>query len=52
MNTRHLIGIDIGTSGLKCALIDEAGQLRAAAFREYTPVCHSPAGPSKTLTSG
>jgi xylulokinase len=32
-----LLGIDIGTSGLKCALIDEAGQLRAVAVREYVP---------------
>ncbi len=33
----HLLGIDIGTSGLKCVLIDDGGQLRASAFREYTP---------------
>ena len=37
MKRIHLLGIDIGTSGLKCVLIDEAGQLRATAFREYTP---------------
>src|SRR5512141_2953830 len=37
MTSVHLLGIDIGTSGLKCVLIDEAGQLRASAFREYTP---------------
>ena len=37
MYLRHLIGIDIGTSGLKASLIDEAGQHRAAAFREYAP---------------
>ena len=36
MKSVHLLGIDIGTSGLKCVLIDEAGQLRASAFREYT----------------
>jgi xylulokinase len=37
MKPRYLIGIDIGTSGLKCALIDDSGHLRASAFREYTP---------------
>jgi len=37
MKPRYLIGIDIGTSGLKCVLIDEAGQLRAAAYRAYAP---------------
>ena len=37
MSTSHLIGIDIGTSGLKCVLIDDAGQPRASAFREYSP---------------
>ncbi len=37
MTNAYLLGIDIGTSGLKCVLIDEAGQLRASAFREYTP---------------
>ncbi len=37
MSTPHLLGIDIGTSGLKGVLIDEAGQLRAAAYREYAP---------------
>jgi xylulokinase len=33
----HLLGIDIGTSGLKCVLIDEAGTLVASALREYAP---------------
>jgi xylulokinase len=37
VNSVHLLGVDIGTSGLKCVLIDEVGQLRASAFREYTP---------------
>ena len=37
MNSVYLLGIDIGTSGLKCVLIDEAGQLCASAFREYAP---------------
>jgi len=37
MHTVHLRGIDIGTSGLKCVLIDDAGQLRALTFREYAP---------------
>jgi xylulokinase len=42
MNNIHLLGIDIGTSGLKCVLIDEAGQLRASAFREYAPELPQP----------
>jgi xylulokinase len=33
----YLLGLDIGTSGLKCVLIDEVGQLCASSFREYTP---------------
>ena len=37
MHTVHLRGIDIGTSGLKCVLINDAGQLRALTFREYAP---------------
>lgn len=37
MTLRYFLGVDIGTSGLKCVLIDEAGQLRVSAFREYTP---------------
>ncbi len=37
MPSIHLLGIDIGTSSLKCVLIDDAGQLCAAAFREYSP---------------
>jgi xylulokinase len=37
MARQTLLGIDLGTSGLKCVLIDEAGQLLASAFREYTP---------------
>jgi len=43
MILRHLLGIDIGTSGLKCVLIDEAGRLCASAFREYTPDLPQPA---------
>jgi len=34
---RDLLGIDIGTSGLKCVLIDEAGQLLASSVCEYKP---------------
>ena len=37
MSSHYLVGIDIGTSGLKCSLIDDVGQLRASAFREYAP---------------
>ena len=32
-----LLGIDIGTSGLKCVLIDRDGQVLGQAFRAYTP---------------
>lgn len=32
---KHLIGIDIGTSGVKTILVDESGQLVATAFEEY-----------------
>lgn len=37
MQNIHLLGIDIGTSGVKCVLIDETGHLCATAFREYAP---------------
>jgi xylulokinase len=37
MTPRLLLGLDIGTSSLKCVLIDEAGQLITSAFREYAP---------------
>ncbi len=35
---RYLLGIDIGTSGLKCVLVDRAGQMQGLAFRSYTPI--------------
>ena len=37
---RHLIGIDIGTSGIKTIIVDERGGLAARAFEEiplHTP---------------
>jgi xylulokinase len=37
MTLRYLLGIDIGTSSLKCVLIAEMGQLLATSFREYAP---------------
>ncbi len=37
MTSRLLVGIDIGTSGLKCVLIDGTGHILASASREYTP---------------
>jgi xylulokinase len=40
MNTLYnpyLLGIDLGTSGLKCVLIDRVGQVVANAYREYMP---------------
>jgi xylulokinase len=33
----YLLGIDIGTSGLKCVLVDGAGQVLGQAFRPYAP---------------
>ena len=35
MSTRHVIGIDIGTSGCKTILVDEAGAVVAAKTLEY-----------------
>ena len=32
-----LLGIDIGTSGLKCVLVDSGGQVLEHAFRPYAP---------------
>lgn len=34
---KHLLGIDIGTSGLKCILIDQSGRALGYASREYAP---------------
>jgi len=33
-----LLGIDLGTSSVKCVLVSETGQVLAAAQREY-PIC-------------
>lgn len=40
MTTELLLGIDLGTSGCKCILIDPAGQVLATSLREY-PI-HTP----------
>ncbi|MBI5563479.1 MAG: xylulokinase [Chloroflexi bacterium] len=38
MNSQEcLLGLDIGTSGLKCVLVDRAGQVLGLAFRGYAP---------------
>ncbi len=37
MTPPYLLGLDIGTSGLKCVLIDTVGRLLASSFREYQP---------------
>ena len=37
-----LLGIDIGTSGLKCVLVDRTGQVLGYAFRDYAPVTPQP----------
>jgi len=38
----YLLGIDIGTSGLKCVLVDRAGQMQGLAFRGYAPITPQP----------
>jgi xylulokinase len=35
---KYLLGIDIGTSGCKCCLIDERGRVAASKSNEYTPL--------------
>lgn len=37
-----LLGIDLGTSGLKAVVVDARGQLQAQAWREYTPAYPRP----------
>lgn len=37
-----LLGIDIGTSGLKCLLVDRAGRVVGQALREYAPETPQP----------
>jgi xylulokinase len=37
-----LLGIDIGTSGLKCVLVNRVGQLLGYAWREYAPLTPQP----------
>jgi xylulokinase len=39
---RHLLGIDIGTQGIKAVLYTEGGQFLAEAFRASQPHCPSP----------
>jgi xylulokinase len=33
----YLLGLDLGTSGLKCVLVDRVGQVLGQAFRAYVP---------------
>lgn len=35
MNDRHLMGIDIGTTGTKAVIFNEAGEIVAQSYREY-----------------
>jgi len=35
MANRYLIGLDIGTSGAKCILVDERGAVAASSTQEY-----------------
>jgi xylulokinase len=39
---KYLIGIDLGTSGSKCILIDEAGNLKGKAITEYPTLMPRP----------
>ena len=41
-NDRYLLGVDIGTSGLKCVLVNRAGQVLGHAFRDYAPLTPQP----------
>ena len=34
-NARCVLGIDLGTSSVKCVVIDDQGRLRASAERSY-----------------
>ncbi len=35
MKKRYLVGLDIGTSGAKCIIVDEAGAVVASSTQEY-----------------
>ena len=39
MASKYLIGLDIGTSGAKCILVDDKGAVLASSTQEY-PLCH------------
>jgi len=41
-NADCLLGIDIGTSGLKCVLVNRAGRVLEHAVRDYTPAAPQP----------
>lgn len=40
--SKVLLGIDIGTSGLKCVLVERSGQVLGYAFREYAHLSPQP----------
>ena len=35
MSKKYLIGLDIGTSGAKCIIVDDAGKVVASSTQEY-----------------
>ena len=47
-----LVGLDVGTSGVKGVAIDEEGRVLATASAEYRSRRRSPAGPSRTRRTG
>ncbi len=44
MTERHIISLDLGTSGLKAALVSEAGEIVASAYRPIDTVLVEPGG--------
>ena len=52
MASKYLIGLDIGTSGAKCILVDDKGAVLASSTQEYPSPPPSPAGRSKTRRTG
>ena len=51
-NETLLLGIDIGTTGTKCAIYDLKGELVAHAYQEYSMIHHSRPGPSRIPIAG
>ncbi len=43
VNSMHLIGLDVGTTGCKAIVFDPQGRIKGYGFREYGVVCDTPA---------